>query len=160
MLALYGSPIQYLADTIKLRKTSCSPRYTTMGYLEELRSHVVTYGLRDRSFNVAGPKLWNNLPFQIRKSSSIQSFTKELESLVSFGFNIVKCHEFLIWLLYKFHYYYYNHNYIKILESDWSSTALISAVIEQLYASCLSNWTVRVIKVALVALEWLFFFGM
>ena len=50
-----------------------------------------------------------------------------------------------------------NHNYIKILESDWSSAGLISAVIVQLYASCLNNWTVRVIKLALVALEWLFF---
>ena len=61
-----------------------------------------------------------------------------------------------------------NHNYIKILESDWSSAGLISAinvqlhsrgalVIVQLYASCLSNWTVHVIKLALVALEWLFF---
>ena len=50
-----------------------------------------------------------------------------------------------------------NHNYIKILESDWSSAALISAVIVQLYASCLSNWTVHVIKLALVALEWVLF---
>ena len=50
-----------------------------------------------------------------------------------------------------------NHNYIKILESDWSSAGLISAVIGQLHTSCLSNWTVRVIKLALVALEWLFF---
>ena len=30
-------------------------------------------------------------------------------------------------------------------------------VIVQLYASCLSNWTVRVIKLALVALEWVLF---
>ena len=52
---------------------------------------------------------------------------------------------------------YDNHNYIKILESDWSSAALIWAVIVQLYASCLSNWTVRVIKPALVALEWVLF---
>ena len=28
---------------------------------------------------------------------------------------------------------YVNHNYIKILESDWSSTALISALIVQLH---------------------------
>ena len=49
--------------------------------------------------------------------------------------------------------YNHNHNYIKILESDWSSADLISAVIGQLYASCLSNWTERVIKLALVALE-------
>ena len=38
--------------------------------------------------------------------------------------------------------YIVNHNYIKILESDWSSTDLISAVIGQLHASCACNWTV------------------
>ena len=79
----------FLADTIKPRKTSRSLRSTTMEYLEEQRSRLVTYG--DRSFNVAGPKLWNNLPLQIRKSSSIQSFKKEPKShlfknFVSFGF--------------------------------------------------------------------------
>ena len=47
----------------------------------------------------------------------------------------------------------YNHNYNKILKSDWLSTALISALIGQ-YASCLSNWTVRAIT---RALKWLFF---
>ena len=35
-----------------------------------------------------------------------------------------------------------NHNYIKILESDWSSAGLISAVIGQLHTSCACNWTV------------------
>ena len=79
----------YLADTIKPRKTSRPLRSTTMEYLEEQRSRLVTYG--DRSFSVAGPKVWNSLPPQIRKSSSIQSFKKELEShlfknFVSFGF--------------------------------------------------------------------------
>ena len=44
-----------------------------------------------------------------------------------------------------------NHNYNKILESDWLSPAMICALIAQLgqynwtvYAPCLSNWTVRV----------------
>ena len=36
----------------------------------------------------------------------------------------------------------HNHNYIKILESDWSSAGLISAVIGQLHTSCACNWTV------------------
>ena len=44
-------------------------------------------------------------------------------------------------------------------ESDWSSAALIWALIGQLYTSCLSNWTVHVIKHALVALEWVIFFS-
>ena len=35
-----------------------------------------------------------------------------------------------------------NHNYIKILESDWSSAGLISAVIVQLHTSWACNWTV------------------
>ena len=79
----------YLANVIKPRKTSRSLRSTTMEYLEEQRSRLVTYG--DRSFSVAGPKLWNNLPLKIRKSSSIQSFKKELKShlfknFLSFGF--------------------------------------------------------------------------
>ena len=78
----------YLANVIKPRKTSRSLRFTTMEYLEEQRSRLVIYG--DRSFSVAGPKLWNNLPLQIRKSSSIQSFKKELKShlfknFLSFG---------------------------------------------------------------------------
>ena len=45
-----------------------------------------------------------------------------------------------------------NHNYNKIVKSDWLSTALISALIGQLigqYASCLSHWTVRAITRAL-----------
>ena len=49
--------------------------------------------------------------------------------------------------------YSLNHNYNKILNSDWLSTALILALIGQ-YASCLSNWTVRAIT---RALKWLFF---
>ena len=51
-----------------------------------------------------------------------------------------------------------NHNYNKIVKSDWLSTVLISALIGQLigqYASCLSNWTVRAIT---RALKWLFVF--
>ena len=36
----------------------------------------------------------------------------------------------------------FNHNYIKILESDWSSAGLISAVIGQSHTSCACNWTV------------------
>lgn len=52
-----------------------------------------------------------------------------------------------------------NHNYIKILEADWSSAALIGALIVQLHTPCLSIWTVRVIKQALVALDWVIFFS-
>ena len=36
----------------------------------------------------------------------------------------------------------YNRNYNKILESDRSSAALITALIGQLHTSCTCNWTV------------------
>ena len=38
--------------------------------------------------------------------------------------------------------YILNHNYIKILESDWSRAGLISTVIVQLHTSCACNCTV------------------
>ena len=57
----------------------------------------------------------------------------------------------------KRHNYNNNHNYIKIHESDWLSAGLISAVIVQLHTSWACNCTVRVIELALVALEWLLF---
>ena len=38
--------------------------------------------------------------------------------------------------------YRYKHNYIKILETDWSSAGLISALIVQLHTSCACNCTV------------------
>ena len=48
-----------------------------------------------------------------------------------------------------------NHNYNKIVKSDWLSTALISAFIGQFNRTVrLSNWIVRVIT---RALKWLFF---
>ena len=88
MQVLHYTTPPYLAVTIKPRKTSRSRISTTIEYLEEQRSRLVTYG--ERSFHVAGPKLWNNLPLQIRKSSSIRSYKKELKShlfhFVSFGF--------------------------------------------------------------------------
>ena len=36
----------------------------------------------------------------------------------------------------------HKYNYVKILESDWSSAGLISAVILQLHTSCACDWTV------------------
>ena len=75
-----------------------------------ISSRLVTYG--DRSFSVAGPKLWNNLPLQIRKSSSIQSFKKELKShlfknFLSFGLKwSLMRNDILLLLLYKFDIYF------------------------------------------------------
>ena len=49
-----------MAPPYLARKMSRFLRSRTMEYLEEQRPSLVPYC--DRSFNVAGPKLWNNLP--------------------------------------------------------------------------------------------------
>ena len=49
---------------------------------------------------------------------------------------------FIVKFVCSCHYPISNHNYIKILESDWSSTARISALIVQLHTSCACNCTV------------------
>ena len=94
------------------------------------RSRLVTYG--DRSFNVAEPKLWNNLPLQIKKSSSIQSFKKELKShlfknFVSFG---------LKWFL---------------MEND---ILLLFSSISLILWSAMSVWYERYISCIIIIIKW------
>ena len=88
----------------------------------------------------------------------IQILNNNNNYIIVFFYILPKSTITIMLLKYYYYYcYYYNHNYIKILESDWSSTALISALIVQLHASCACNWTVRVIKLTPVALEWFLF---
>ena len=65
----------------------------------------------------------------IKKKGNLNSASQN-EMIFQMTLDIYKC--FLI----------VNHNYIKILEFDWSSAGLISAVIVQLHTSCACNWTV------------------
>ena len=46
------------------------------------KSRTVTYG--DRAFSVCAPKLWNELPFQLRMSSNIhcQAFKSGLKTML------------------------------------------------------------------------------
>ena len=71
----------YLSDALELRKFSWSLRSTSMEYLQEQRSHLVTFG--DRAFSVAGPKLWNNLLLALRKVNSMDTFKRGLKTYLS-----------------------------------------------------------------------------
>ena len=44
------------------------------------RSRLVTVG--DRSFPVAGPRTWNNLPETVRSAPSLQSFKRQLKTVL------------------------------------------------------------------------------
>ena len=47
-------------------------------YLAVPRSRLKTYG--DKAFSIAGPKLWNNLPLEIRKCASVATFKQSLKT--------------------------------------------------------------------------------
>ena len=53
---------------------------TTRKKLLEIEKEKTYTTLGDRAFQVAAPKLWNNLPFNIRSSLSLPSFKKALKT--------------------------------------------------------------------------------
>ena len=57
-----AEPILERVDRLEIEKVKT---YTTLG---------------DRAFQVAAPKLWNNLPFSISSSLSLPSFKKALKT--------------------------------------------------------------------------------
>lgn len=77
--ALNGSAPKYLSELLQLVS---SRQHNLRSNAEELlfvpRSKLKTYG--DRCFSVLAPKLWNFLPFQIRKSSCVDIFKQSLKT--------------------------------------------------------------------------------
>ena len=72
----------------------------------------------------------NKLSCQFHSITWFRELTEEMTTIQKHE-NILICNDI-----------YPYHNYIKILESDWSSAALIWALIGQLHMSCTCNWTV------------------
>ena len=68
----------YLKALISVKKTSIITR--SEGSLYEPRSRLVSYG--DRAFSIAGPRLWNDLPKDVKESSSITIFKARLKTLL------------------------------------------------------------------------------
>ena len=62
------------------------------------RSRTKTYG--DRAFSVAGPRLWNELPLDIRTISDVNAFKRSLKTYL---FRYLGKHVFLLY--YYYHYY-------------------------------------------------------
>jgi len=72
----------YLCELITLKRPS---RYNLRSTGELLLQHPGYKSLRtlgDRSFQVAAPSLWNNLPHEIRHADSLSSFKKLLKTFL------------------------------------------------------------------------------
>ena len=75
--ALNGLAPKYLSDKLSVISNK-KLRSSDHKLLAIPRTRTKTYG--DRSFSVAGPRLWNNLPKQLRLCSSVDVFKKDLKT--------------------------------------------------------------------------------
>ena len=76
--ALNGLSPVYLTNLLSYRTSTRSLRSISNEQLLVPRSHTKTYG--DRSFSIFAPRLWNNIPLDIRKSSCVDYFKKDLKT--------------------------------------------------------------------------------
>ena len=76
--ALNGMAPSYLSDFICYRTSTQTLRSTSQKFLAVSQTNTKSYG--DRVFSVASPKLWYQLPLNIRQSSTVGSFKKELKT--------------------------------------------------------------------------------
>ena len=75
--ALHGLAPSYISDLLNFKTYSRSLRSSRKEYLVVPRSRLKTYG--DRAFSIAGPKLWNDLPLEIRKCASVATFKQSVK---------------------------------------------------------------------------------
>ena len=71
---------QYITDLLSLRLNIRTLRSSSQGYLTVPATKLKTYG--DRAFSAAAPKLWNQLPIELRKSASVELFKKKLKTFL------------------------------------------------------------------------------
>ena len=67
----------YLKELLRIKRTQRTLRHNTGIFLIIPRTKT-NWG--ERSFSVAGPHLWNKLPYKLRKHTSIAGFKKDLKS--------------------------------------------------------------------------------
>ena len=72
------SPSEYISELLNKPKYTRNLRSQSQHLLSVPKFRTVTYG--DRAFSVCAPKLWNELPFQLRMSSNIQAFKSGLKT--------------------------------------------------------------------------------
>ena len=76
--ALNGMAPLYITELLSYRTCSRTLRSTDQKHLAGPKSRLKTYG--DRAFSVAAPKLWNELPLDLRSLATINLFKKHLKT--------------------------------------------------------------------------------
>ena len=76
--SINGMSPGYLSDLLQFCKSSRSLRSVSDELLSLQRTATKTYD--DRAFTIFAPRLWNTLPFDIRKSSCVSAFKKSLKT--------------------------------------------------------------------------------
>ena len=75
---LDGKAPQYLKDLIQVYEPDKTLRSVSKSLLVEKRTRLKGSG--DRAFSACAPKLWNQLPVEVKTCSSIESFKKALKT--------------------------------------------------------------------------------
>ena len=75
---LHGTAPSYLREMLKEYVPPRTLRSTSKNLLCEPRTNMKTYG--DRSFSACAPKLWNELPNNIRAAGSVAIFKRQLKT--------------------------------------------------------------------------------
>ena len=77
---LNGFAPTYLSELIQPYKNQREMRSNSQYLLRVPKSRTTTFG--DRAFSACAPKLWNNLPSDVKSSPSIDIFNKELKKYI------------------------------------------------------------------------------
>ena len=75
---LNGLAPGYISEMLPYRTCSRSLRSDSQKLLNVPKTSLKTYG--DRAFSVGAPRLWNDIPYEIRNSNSLTKFKKMLKT--------------------------------------------------------------------------------
>ena len=77
--ALKGTAPQYLRDMLKLSKSVRLLRSNNM-YMKLHIPKVKRESFANRSFSVMGPRLWNDIPNEVKQCVDVETFKKKLKT--------------------------------------------------------------------------------
>ena len=79
--ALNGMAPSYLTELLQVKAASrYAVRTNNQLLIQVPRTKCLTFG--DRSFSVAGPKIWNGQPLDIKQSTSVDCFKSTLKTFL------------------------------------------------------------------------------
>ena len=76
---LQGRAPEYLTELITIYNPGRSLRSNGNLILNVPRSNTKSWG--DRAFSIAGPRLWNSLPIELRTTTNIEEFKSRLKTI-------------------------------------------------------------------------------